>query len=95
MSVKSCVPLFASSAVAVFAAGCSLENPREFECKSADGARVARVDSRLSTSVLTTTDAGVEETYYLSRYRGTGLEQIRRQAVNFCERGITPPGYTR
>jgi hypothetical protein len=91
--------LFAAATAAVLLSGCG-EPVHEFECKSPDGTRSASVDSRVSTSVLSTVETKADGTreekkYSLSRYRGTGLEQISAQGQDYCTNGITPPGYTR
>ncbi|MCD8497365.1 MAG: hypothetical protein LRZ85_04350 [Alphaproteobacteria bacterium] len=94
------VSVFAACVTAALTvSGCGLESVREFECGQ-NTARSAHIDSRLSTSFLTTVQTRAdgtkeEKTYALSRYRGTGLEQIKEQARNFCDHGTEPPGYTK
>lgn len=101
MNSKPFLSLFAASGAALLAGGCNLDSVHDYDCKSPDGtSRSASIESRLATSYLTTktTEADgtvTEKTHSLSRYRGTGLAQIKEQADRFCNEGTEPPGYTR
>lgn len=97
MSAGSYISLFAAGAAAVMVSGCGIESVREYDCKQTpEGTREAHVDSRLSTSILTTKETKAdgtaeEKSYRLSRYRGTGLAQISAQA-DFLPEQYEPPG---